>query len=508
MPVAKTLFWSPVFSYICKLYGKDRMKRIFYFLTLAFMAVWVVSCGEAPRRSGKVDYSMSYTVGGVSFDMVKAPAGNFTMGISADNRRKVTHGIAQPVALDGFVISAEPVSLALWTAVMGSSPNQGGDPAAPVDMVSWVDIQKFLRKLGKMTGKEFSLPTEAQWEYAQKLCSDKGFLAVAEWCRDSYDKVPEDATKSDYFVPMSLMVNPEGPKSHDVKVVRTTLERMGVPSHNRRTHVGFRLAQPTEDVLTDEIMVPLDGNVVVREKIDASDGIPETFRVGEVSFTMVKVPGGQFSMGFNDSDSPYLDFTVPANEKNAHLVTLDDYEIGQTEVTAGLWLEVMGSLPYLNDASEPSRPVGNVSWYDCQVFFRRLNALTGRCFRLPTEAEWEYAARGAKFSRNYGFSGGNDMKAVMWFLDNADSKSRPVGTKKANELGLFDMSGNVWEWCYDRASEYSAEPQVNPVGAESGGTRILRGGSCASRWDACRISNRSYMPGKNFKGTFGLRLAL
>ena len=168
----------------------------------------------------------------------------------------------------------------------------------------------------------------------------------------------------------------------------------------------------------------------------------------------------------------------------------------------------MGSLPYLNDPADLRKPVGNVSWYDCQVFLRKLNAMTGRTFRLPTEAEWEYAARGGKFSRHYGFSGSNDMRSVMWFLDNADSKPHDVKTLWPNELGLYDMSGNVWEWCYDRASEYTTEPQTDPYGAEGGGTRVLRGGSCASRWDACRISNRSYMPAKNIKGTFGFRLAL
>ena len=214
-------------------------------------------------------------------------------------------------------------------------------------------------------------------------------------------------------------------------------------------------------------------------------------------------------MGFNPAfDTPYLNFTVPDNEVNVHQVTVDDFEIGETEVTVGLWHKVMGSVPYLNDISEPDKPVGNVSWYDCQVFLRKLNELTGRTFRLPTEAEWEYAARGGRMSRHFGFSGSNDMKSVMWFLDNADSKPHAVKTKKPNELGLYDMSGNVWEWCYDRAEEYTKEARVNPCGAQTGGTRILRGGSCASRWDACRISNRSYMPGKNFKGTFGLRLAL
>ncbi|MBQ8061938.1 MAG: SUMF1/EgtB/PvdO family nonheme iron enzyme [Bacteroidales bacterium] len=470
------------------------------FLTLAAIVLLALSAQSCKHSAGPQAVS--------ELDMIEMPAGNFTMGISADNRRKVTHGIAQPVALDGFAISAKPVSQALWTAVMGKNPSPVKDPSAPVDMVSWVDATKFIKKLSKATGKEYSLPTEAQWEYAQKICGDKEFTAVAEWCLDSYDEVPEDATKDEYFVPMSLMVNPRGPQESSQKVARTTLERMSIDSHTRRVKVGFRLVQATDDPLTEAILGPLDGTKIDREKIDAADGIPEKFSVGDVAFKMVKVQGGKFSMGFNDFDSPYLNFKVPDNETNAHEVTLDDYEIGETEVTVGLWLAVMGTVPYLNDVKEPLKPIGNVSWYDCQVFLRRLNAMTGRKFRLPTEAEWEYAARGGKFSRHYGFSGGNGMKSVMWFLDNADSKLQNVATRKPNELGLYDMSGNAWEWCYDRASEYTTAPATNPIGALEGGTRILRGGSCAARWDACRITNRSYMPGKNFKGTFGLRLAL
>ncbi len=473
------------------------MNRIFTFAAIVVLALSMLSC--KPSAGPQVASGL---------EMIEVPAGSFTMGISVDNRRKVTHGIAQPVALDGFAISAKPVSQALWAEVMGNNPSYVKDPDAPVDMVSWADAAKFIKKLSKLSGKEYSLPTEAQWEYAHKVCGDKEFTAVAEWCLDSYDEVPEDATKDDYFVPMSLMVNPRGPKETSQKVARTTLERMSIDSHTRRAKVGFRLVQVTDDPLTEDILGPLDGTTIDRENIDAADGLPEKFSVGDVAFKMVKVQGGKYSMGFNESDSPYLDFKVPDNEKNAHEVTLDDYEIGETEVTVGLWHAVMGTVPYLNDADEPMKPVGNVSWYDCQVFLRKLNAMTGRKFRLPTEAEWEYAARGGKFSRHYGFSGGNDMKSVMWFLDNADSKPQIVATRKPNELGLYDMSGNVWEWCYDRASEYTTSPQTNPIGALEGGTRILRGGSCAARWDACRITNRSYMPGKNFKGTFGLRLAL
>ena len=468
-----------------------------YFL-FACLAVLFYSCSSSSEQVSAAD-----------LDMVEVHAGNFTMGISADNRRKVTRGIAQPVAIDGFRISRSPVSQALWVKVMGKNPSQVEDLNAPVDMVSWVDVQKFLKRLGKITGETYLLPTEAQWEYAHHLNGDKGFTSVAEWCQDNYDEVPEDKTRDDYFVPMSLMVNPKGPEKGTGKVVRTTLERMPVEPHTRKVKVGFRLAQATGDVLAESMLEILDGTKIVREKVDAVDGKPEVFTVGDASFKMVKVQGGNFVMGFDiNRDNPYLNFTVPDNEKEPHQVTLDDFAIGESEVTVGLWYAVMGSVPYLNDINDPEKPIGNVSWYDCQVFLRKLNGLTGRTFRLPTEAEWEYAARGGQHSKRYGFSGGNDMKSVMWFLDNADSKPRVVKTRKPNELGLYDMCGNVWEWCYDRAAEYTADPVVNPSGAVEGGTRILRGGSCASRWDACRISNRSYMPGKNFKGTFGLRLAL
>ncbi len=483
------------------------MNKFLNIIAVLTAAMTVSACRTTVRKPQSVDYQMSYSVGNVTFDMVKVPAGHYTMGLSADNRRKVTNGIPHEVALDGFVISAKPVSQALWAAVMGDNPSSVQNPAAPVDMVSWVDVIKFLGKLNKATGKIFILPTEAQWEYAQRVQSGKDFTSVAEWCLDSYDAVPDGSTSNEYFKPMELAVNPEGPAEKDDKVVRTVLERMAVESHTRRAKVGFRLVQPSGDVLTDAILGPIEGTVLDRERIDASVLKPEVFTVCDVTFKMVKVKGGTFSMGFNDYDAPLAAFSVPENEQPAHSVTLDDFEIGETEVTVALWNAVMGSVPYLNDIDEPQKPVGNVSWYNCQTFIGRLNALTGRKFRLPTEAEWEYAARGGQKSRHYGFSGSSSYDA-MWFLNNAKSKLQNVKTLKANELGIYDMSGNAWEWCYDRAAEYSKDAQVNPTGAAEGGTRILRGGSCASRWDACRIPNRSYMPAKNIKGTFGLRLAL
>lgn len=474
-----------------------RMKLNTRLFLAAATACILVSCGGSSSSSSQApDYEMNYTVSEVTFDMVKVPSGYFTMGLSSDNRQKVSGSTIHPVALDGFVITATPVSQALWTAVMGSNPSSVQNPSLPVDMVSWGEVHKFISKLNKATGKTFSLPTEAQWEYAAGL-QGKDFVSVAEWMEDTFSELPD-----------SFEVNPATPKPADHKVVRTVKDRLEIDSHTKKAGVGFRLVQPTGEALSESLLKVLDGASFDRETVDASDGGSETFTVGDVSFKMVKVRGGEFTMGYSDKDYSFGRFAIPENEKNFHQVTLSDYAIGETEVTVGLWNAVMGYVPYLNDINEPLKPVGNISWFDCQKFILKLNALTGRTFRLPTEAEWEYAARGGSKSRGYGFSGTNDMNSSMWYVDNADMKSKNVKTRKANELGLYDMSGNVWEWCFDRAADYQKTPQTDPCGPSEGTSRILRGGSCASRWDACRITNRSYMLAKNIKGTFGFRLAL
>ena len=474
-----------------------RMKLNTRLFLAAATACVLVSCGGSSSSSSQApDYEMNYTVSEVTFDMVKVPSGYFTMGLSQDNRQKVSGSTIHPVALDGFVITATPVSQALWTAVMGSNPSSVQNPSLPVDMVSWGEVHKFISKLNKATGKTFSLPTEAQWEYAAGL-QGKDFVSVAEWMEDTFSELPD-----------SFVVNPPTPKPADHKVVRTVKDRLEIDSHTKKAGVGFRLVQPTGEALSESLLKVLDGASFDRETVDASDGGSETFTVGDVSFKMVKVRGGEFTMGYSDKDYSFGRFAIPENEKNFHQVTLSDYAIGETEVTVGLWNAVMGYVPYLNDINKPLKPVGNISWFDCQKFILKLNALTGRTFRLPTEAEWEYAARGGSKSRGYGFSGTNDMNSSMWYVDNADMKSKNVKTRKANELGLYDMSGNVWEWCFDRAADYQKTPQTDPCGPSEGTSRILRGGSCASRWDACRITNRSYMLAKNIKGTFGFRLAI
>lgn len=227
----------------------------------------------------------------------------------------------------------------------------------------------------------------------------------------------------------------------------------------------------------------------------------QTFTVNGAKFTMVPVEGGTFTMGAtSEQGSDAWD-----EEKPAHKVTLSDYYIGQTEVTQALWKAVMGSNP--SDSKGDNLPVEQVSWDDCQVFIQNLNQLTGKQFRLPTEAEWEYAARGGRKSRGYKYAGGNDIGLVAWYEDNSGNETHPVATKQANELGIYDMSGNVWEWCSDRYGDYQSSSQSDPQGPSSDSIRVRRGGSFYDNAGYCRVSGRSNIT-PDFRINFlGLRLS-
>ena len=234
------------------------------------------------------------------------------------------------------------------------------------------------------------------------------------------------------------------------------------------------------------------------------------FMVNGVSFKMIAVEGGTFTMGAtSEQGSDAYD-----SEKPTHSVTLSSYSIGETEVTQALWQAVMGSNP--SHYSGSNKPVECVSWDDCQDFIRKLNALTGENFRLPTEAEWEYAARGGNKSRGYKYAGSNTLGNVAWCWDNIPSQSsgsagygtQVVATKSPNELGLCDMSGNVCEWCQDWYGDYSSSSQTNPTGPSSGYYRVFRGGDWGNYAGFGRVSRRYYYDPADRGSSLGLRLAL
>ena len=224
--------------------------------------------------------------------------------------------------------------------------------------------------------------------------------------------------------------------------------------------------------------------------------------VNGVRYEMVKVGAGTFTMGATSEMQNPVD-----GEKPAHQVTLtNNYYMGKTEVTQALWKAVMGSNP--SSFNDYNKPVENVSWDDCKTFIKKLNQATGKNFRLPTEAEWEFAARGGNNSRHYQYSGSNNIDDVAWYDQNSSNTTHDVATKSPNELGLYDMSGNVLEWCQDWYGNYSSSAQTNPTGPSSGSYRVCRGGSWYYDAGYCRSSVR-FFSSPDFRFSFiGLRLAL
>jgi formylglycine-generating enzyme required for sulfatase activity len=199
---------------------------------------------------------------------------------------------------------------------------------------------------------------------------------------------------------------------------------------------------------------------------------------------MIEIEGGTFTMGCTDDENPA--YTV--YERPAHQVTLSAFKMGKHLVTQKQWKAIMEDNP--SHFKGDNLPVENVSWEDAQTFITRLNEATGKNYRLPTEAEWEYACRGGKSTAQYKYSGSNNLEIVGWYSYNSEYKTHPVGKMASNELEINDMSGNVWEWCGDWAAEYSNESQTNPQGPDTGTCRILRGGSYNSDYLKCRVSFR------------------
>ena len=458
----------------------------------------------------------SFTVNGVSFEMVEVEGGTFTMGATAEQTgvfgdEKPTHQVTLP----SYYIGKTEVTQELWQAVMGSNPSNFTGKNLPVEKVSWDDCKTFIAKLNALTGKNFRLPTEAEWEFAArggnksrgyKYCGSNTLSDVAwyvdnsdnkthpvaakapnelgiydmsgnvlEWCNDWYS--------SSYYTSES-QTNPTGPDSGSSRVrrggswnysentCRVSYRGNNTPSF-RYNYLGLRLCLSAD----------------------------ESFTVNGVSFAMVPVAGGTFTMGATSEQGTNID----SNEKPTHQVTLSSYMIGKTEVTQELWLAVMGSKPSYFRGD--NLPVEQVSWDDCQKFITKLNALTGKNFRLPTEAEWEYAARGGNMSQGYKYSGSNEIGDVAWYDNNSGNKTHSVATKAPNELGIYDMSGNLWEWCSDWYGSYSSTAQTNPTGPDSGSNRIIRGGSWGHDLLDCRVAIRGAIGQTSRSIGFGLRLA-
>ena len=246
------------------------------------------------------------------------------------------------------------------------------------------------------------------------------------------------------------------------------------------------------DADLDGQITPADISALINYLLNGEWPQPATpdmvYTVNGVTFKMIPVEGGTFMMGGTEEQGT----DAGSSEKPVHQVTLSSYAIGETEVTQELWEAVMGSNPSQYQQG-PTYPADAITWADAKEFAAALSTLTGQTFRLPTEAEWEFAARGGNLSQGYKYPGSNNIDDVAWYGDSHGDlgRSHPVAQKQPNELGLYDMAGNVKEWTNDYYARYTADAVTNPTGPASGAVVVNRGGEWPSLATQCRVSTRN-----------------
>ena len=475
-----------------------------------------------------LDNATLYNVGGVTFKMIDVEGGMFMMGaMDGDANALDDEFPVHQVTLSNFAIGQTEVTQELWTAVMGSNPSNFSGNFLPVENVSWNNCQEFVARLNEMVtlpdGYEFRLLTEAEWEFAARggnnsqgyLYSGSNNMDEVAWTNDNSGRESHPVASKkpnelglydmsgnlqelcyDWYAdqyPADPQVDPTGPETGEARITRGGCWAWYETSYNR---VTFR-----DNALVNEKKSYIGLRLALAPKTS------ETFNINGVEFTMILVRGGTFTMG-NDNN------LNPSHEHPAHSVTLDDYYIAQTELTYGLWHAVMDES--FSPSYYDSQAQNGLTWTECQQFITKLNTLTGKNFRLPTEAEWEFAARGGLHSKGYKYSGGDDLYSIAWFSGNVgnDFAPRVVAQMTPNELGLYDMSGNVAEWCQDWYSStyYSVSPAYNPQGPTSGTKRVLRGGRLLHHAPYMRVDYRdSQDPDAVYEQSAsleGMRLAL
>ena len=569
-----------------------------------------VILGREPQNNGLV-----FHVGNASFKMIKVDGGTFMMG---NNSGKSNEKPVHEVTLSPYYIGETEVTQALWKAAGYINRSYYKGSKLPIHDVMWLECQEFIRRLNVLTGYRFSLPTEAQWEFAARGgngsqgyqyagSDDIGSVAwyhdnsnvdgrwihevatkqpnelgiydmsgnVVEWCLDRY-----------YAYSSGAQVDPVWPGAEDESddcIIRggscfTAANQCSVTardySWNRHRDVdnGMRLALQNENPValgvSEDNVEMMEGGVatvtlsngkgayhaqssdqnvaagyIEDSKLyivamwsgtatftiwdDQSDlqaevlvRVAKECTAGGVTFKMMPVEGGTFMMGntWEQDVSSVNGLELP---EPLHEVTLSSYSIGQTEVTQELWTAVMGYNPSEHNEWQnfinPQGPVENMTWDECMEFISRLNEMTGLHFRLPTEAEWEFAARGGNRSMPYSYAGSRYLNEVAWNEDNAHNWQgggvygpQTVALLLPNELGLYDMSGNVRELCLDWYGPYSAEPQTDPTGPETGNKRVTRGGSFADDENDCSCAGRRHTYSWPFEGgnLLGFRLVM
>lgn len=394
---------------------------------------------------------------------------------------RVIDGAASSVEVieDGFWISAEPITPAVYEGVMGKGrwPKSG---------LSLKDAEIFCDVIYKKMGLPVVVPTETMFESAV----NSGVISLKK-----HDEIVVRPRQRDHDVyKIQTGIQDANSVADSRAILRTLYTRGPIEVFRRRAANRFYLAIRTTESRREEFQKLLDYRA--QESHELSDGQDEVFEVNGCQFKMVAVEGGSLLLGATPEQERYAE----TDENPVHESAITGFKISDSEVTIGLWSAVMGNLPFGNTASTPNVAVGNISWYDAMEFVSRLNEMTGRHFRLPSEDEWEYAARGGVKTHNYIFAGSNntqDYVVCAYKEKKKDESVLPsmvnVKSKKPNELGLYDMSGNQWEWVRGSYQE---------------GKAVQKGGSRRSLNVACRVSNRQAMSPDSKKDTFGFRVVL
>jgi formylglycine-generating enzyme required for sulfatase activity len=372
----------------------------------------------------------------------------------------------EPLNLDGHEVGAEFVFFkketedpekALWATILAQN-TEGG-------------YLKFLRQFPR---GEFAEEAEKRLEELEE--------------KTAWEETQERNTASAYIkfirkYPLSIFVE-EADKHLDeienqdfAQKEKDRKERERLAEAQRKAEEAARLAEEKRKKEAD-IQRQKDAEAARQKRLAEETEQKRQAEIALLMPEMVLVKGGTFKMGSDKYDS----------EKPIHAVTLNDFHMGKYPITQAQWQKIMGNNP--SHFKGDNMPVEMVNWYDCQAFCKKISEKTGETFRLPTEAEWEYAARGGNQSKGFEYSGSNNVGEVAWYNSNSDSKTHTVGTKKSNELGIYDMSGNVWEWCSDWYGSYSGAATNNPTGAVEGSNRVLRGGGWYNNSRGCRVANR------------------
>ena len=445
-----------------------------------------------------------YTDPVTGMEFVWVPKGCFDMG--SNNGDEEVH----KVCVDGFYMGKYEVTQKQWRTIMGHNPSYFKGNNHPVERVSWNNVQGYIKKLNGQSDKYYRLPTEAEWEYASKggqnykYAGSDNLDAVAWYVVNSGNKTHPVGRKQ---------ANGYGLYDMNGNVRELCSDRAGTNRVNRGGSWGsppqFSVRSAfhysiSPDLRNDgagfRLVLRDSPQVVVGEQ--PSSGVKQqevekkTYTDSTTEMEFVYVKGGCYQMGdtFGDGDS---------DEKPVHKVCIDGFYMGKYEVTQNQWRTIMGNNP--SDFKGENRPVEQVSWDDVQNYITKLNRESGQHYRLPTEAEWEYAARSRGKDEKY--AGGNDVDDVAWY--DGDS-IHPVGQKEANGLGVYDMSGNVWEWCNDwyGVNYYNYSSRNNPQGPSTGEKRVNRGGSSFAPPKFQRSTTRSgSLPGLSWQG-LGFRLIL